>query len=91
MKVFKFFYDNEIYCIAALNFEYAERFYNEEINPELGFENYSEVLEKEWDDRTILMYEDNDTAKEPFRISIREAFYDEKEAHLIFTTDSSII
>ena len=87
MKVFKITIENYIYAIYAKNIEDALIFLSEEIGI---FNNYKieEIPESEWDKKDIKIYEDNDTSKEPFYVSIREEIIG-NETQLVYTNDFS--
>ena len=87
MKVFKITIENYFYAIYAENIEDAITFLSEEIGV---FNDYriEEIPESEWDKKDIKIYEDNDTSKEPFYVSIREEIIG-NETQLVYTNDFS--
>ena len=87
MKVFKITIENYFYAIYAENIEDAITFLAEEIGV---FNDYriEEIPESEWDKKDIKIYEDNDTSKEPFYVSIREEIIG-NETQLVYTNDFS--
>ena len=87
MKVFKITIENYFYAIYAENTEDALMFLSEEIG-NFDYSEIQEVPESEWDKRDIKIYEDNDTSKEPFYVSIREEII-ENETQIVYTNDFS--
>lgn len=88
MKAFKFQAEGHEYGIGAKTQQEAESFFFEEI----GIRNIAsvkEIPETEWHEKTITMYEDNNTDLEPFFLSISEAMVGE-EPQLIYTNDPAI-
>ena len=87
MKVFKITIENYFYAIYAENIDDALMFLSEEIG-NFDYSEIQEVHESEWDKRDIKIYEDNDTSKEPFYVSIREEIIG-NETQLVYTNDFS--
>ena len=88
MKVFKFYTDGYIYSIYSKTEEQAATFLQEEIGYFEIEKPTEEIPESEWDRKNIKIYEDNDTSKEPFYVSIREEIIG-NETQLVYTNDFS--
>lgn len=84
MKVFKFYVGHLYYGYAAQTEEEAISSFKEDTGED--FDKKEEIPESEWDKKDINIWEDNDTNKKPFKVSIRESISGE-EAHQIFTND----
>ncbi len=89
MKVFKITIGEYYYGIYSKDSTEAIIFLHEQIGC-VKIDNIEEIPESEWDKKFIAMYEDNDTTKEPFFISIRDEIYEDEE-QLVFTNDYSLI
>jgi hypothetical protein len=87
MKVFKITIENYFHAIYAENIDDALMFLSEEIG-NFDYSEIQEIPESEWDRKNIKIYEDNDTSKEPFYVSIREEIIG-NETQLVYTNDFS--
>lgn len=87
MKVVKFTCGDLYYTIAAKTLEEAKKHLTEDVGEQ--YDSYEEIPESEWDEETINIWEDNNLETEPFKISIRDAIYENDVAHIIFTNDFS--
>lgn len=88
MRVFKFQAEGCEYGIGAKTQQEAESFFFEEIGVRT-IASVKEIPESEWHKKNIAMYEDNDTEKELFYMSISEILAGE-EPQLIYTNDPEI-
>ena len=88
MKIFKIKIENYFYAIYAKNINDALIFLSEEIGYFEIEKPTEEIPESEWDRKNIKIYEDNDTSKEPFYVSIREEIIG-NETQLVYTNDFS--
>ena len=89
MKVFKITVDKFYYAIYAENKTEAIAYLIEQIG-DFEDEVIEEISESEWDEKIINIWEDNDTSKQPFKVSIREEICG-NEPQLLYTNDYSLI
>lgn len=85
MKVFKFHCEELFYGYAAQTKEEAIKQFTEDGCDR--FTHCEEIPERDWDKRTINVWEDNDFEKKPFKISIREAICG-TEPQMIFSNST---
>jgi len=85
MRVFKFLCGEYFYAYSGKDEQEAREALIEEQSPTM-IGPAQEIDETDWDRKFISMYEDNDHAKKPFKISIREAMTG-GTPELIFTND----
>jgi hypothetical protein len=71
MKAFKFYCGESFYGYAALTKETAIDQFTEDTGDQYTL--CEEIPENEWDEKNISVWEDNDLANEPYKISIRDA------------------
>jgi hypothetical protein len=88
MKAFKFYKEKMVYCYAAETKELALNCFKEDNGSD--YDKVEEILETEWDKKSIDVYEDNDFDKKPFKTSIRESMYG-TSPQLIYSNDFSLI
>lgn len=85
MRVFKFFSEGQYYAFAGKDEQHArEALY--ELCGEIPITNVEEIPKEKWNEKTISVYEDNDTEKEPIKLSILECLEGD-EPTMIFTND----
>ena len=70
MKVFKFSSGDTYWAYSGETVGIAMNQLFDEVG-EMDIDNIEEIPESEWDELKISIWEDNDTSKEPFKISIR--------------------
>jgi hypothetical protein len=87
-KIYNFSKDGRSYDVKAKTKEEAVSFLA--LEHDIDIKNCFEVPESAWDKKTIPCYEDNDTEKEPFFLSLREAMSSD-ETELLATNDRDII
>lgn len=87
MKVIKFWCGDTFYAFAAETEELAKAKFEEEIGEDIT--ETEEIPETEWDNKNIACWEDNDTSKEPFFMSIHEIICG-IEPQMVFTNDVSL-
>lgn len=87
MKVLKFWVSEYFYAYSGETEEQAKELFEEEqgIMPDRA----EEIPESEWDEKTILMWEDNDLETEPFKVSIRDVLTE--SPCMIFTNDNGLL
>lgn len=88
MKVFKFYYDDCHTAFSGKDQQEATEAFLEYVG-DVKIDKVEEIPESEWDEKFILIYEDNDRQSEPFKMSIRECLEGE-EPTLIFSNDSDL-
>lgn len=85
MKVFKFFSGEYFYGVAAKTQNEAEQHLFEYLH-KMPIDKVEEIHESKWNDKFIKMYENDDTEKGAFYVSIREAMCG-NEPIIVFTND----
>jgi len=88
VQVFKFIKGDYYYVIAAKYIEEASKLYKKEVD--IHYDGAKSIPESEFDEKTIVVYENNDTSKKYFLVSIRDLIAG-TEPQLLYTNDRSLI
>ena len=85
MKVFRFYSNKLLYVFSGNTEETAKECLFEQFG-EMIIDKVEEILEDQWDNKMINIWEDNDLSKKPFKVSIRELM-SKDTPQLIYTND----
>ena len=90
MKVFKFTSENYHYAFSGKDENEAKEALLEHTWDDLVIDKVEEIPESEWDEKIIMLREDNDIENEPYYESVREQMCGETPT-MIFTNDPDLI
>lgn len=74
MKVFKFNVGEDYYAVSGKTRKAALEYLLDDMSiEEKDITSEEEIPKEKWDEKFISVWEDNDTSKKPFKISINDA------------------